>query len=220
MSTPPGGPDRVQLDCPQCGPSVVVQAHRHIDADHDTGLRQAILQDTLQQAECPHCQALVRAEPRLTYAEIARGLWVAAFPHEQLGAWQTLEPGALDALRQVQGPNARGTERVVFGWRALREKLLAADAGLDDVTLEKLKLLLMRDMQAPPLPLGAELRLSEVSAQSLIITVLDRQGRPLENLDVPHDLLADITADPEGWAPLDSDLRGGPFVDVQRLVLG
>lgn len=217
----PGEADPLRLDCPQCGQTVAMAPCRHVDADREPALRDAILQDTLQQLGCPYCQAVLRPEPRLSFADAARGLWVEAFPQDQLGDWRALEPEALDALRQAQGPGAEGaggTTRLVFGWRALREKLLAFDAALDDVTLEKLKLLLMRDMQEPPLPFGAELRLSEVCIDSLSITVLDRQGQPLESLEVPRDLLQDITADPEGWARLDSDLRAGPFVDVQRLV--
>lgn len=191
-----------------------------VDAQRDPALRQAILDDTLLQADCPSCQATLRAEARLTFVDRALGLWVAAFPHGQMGAWRTLELEALDGLRPAQDPGVAGTTRMVFGWRALREKLLAFDAGLDDVTLEKLKLLLMRDMQEPPLPFGAELRLSDVSVDCLAITVLDRHDQPLERLDVPRELLLDISADPQGWAKLDSDLRAGSFVDVQRLIRG
>ncbi|MFZ5526374.1 MAG: CpXC domain-containing protein [Pseudomonadota bacterium] len=219
----PGEADPVRLACPQCGQAVAMTPCRHVDADREPALRDAILQDTLQRLDCPYCQAALRPEPRLSFADAARGLWVEVFPQDRLGDWRALEPEALDALRQAQGPSAEGAggaARLVFGWRALREKLLAVDAGLDDVTLEKLKLLLMRDMQEPPLPFGAELRLSEVSIDSLSITVLDRQGQALESLKVPCELLLDITADPDGWAKLDSDLRVGPFVDVQRLIRG
>ena len=217
----PDDADPIAVGCPQCGQQVAVPSCGHVDAERDPALRQAILQDTLQAVNCPCCQAEVRAEPGLTFSDAAAGLWVTALPHGQMGDWRTLEPEALDALRRAHGQqNALGIERLVFGWRALREKLLAFDAGLDDVTLEKLKLLLMRDMQEPPLPFGAELRLGEVSADSLVITVLDRQGQALESLDVPHELVGDIMADPEGWAKLDGDLRAGPFVDVQRLIRG
>ncbi|MFY9478531.1 MAG: CpXC domain-containing protein [Aquabacterium sp.] len=219
------------LSCPHCGQSFSFDLCASVNADRRPDLRQAILDDTFQQATCPHCQGSFRMEPQLSYLDVGRGHWVAAFPRTQVDDWKAVEARAQEGFNRSYGTGASAAERelgaslttrVVFSWDALREKLIAFEAGLDDVALEELKLLLMRDMQEPPLPLGAELRLTGVSADGteLAISVLDRTGQELESLDVPRDLLDEITADPEGWAELGASLRAGAFVDVQRLSRG
>ncbi|MDY7232449.1 CpXC domain-containing protein [Hyalangium rubrum] len=219
------------LNCPSCDRSFSFELCASVNADRRPDLRQAILDETFQRATCPHCQGTVRMEPRLSYLDVGRGQWMAAFPRNKVDDWKALEASALDSFNRAFGAGASAAERelgdalkarVVFSWEALREKLLAFDAGLDDVALEELKLLLLRDMQEPPLPLGAELRLTGVASDTgdLDFTVLDRQGQSLESLTVPRDLLAEVTGDPEGWAELTRSLQAGPFVDVQRLSRG
>lgn len=220
-----------ELSCPHCSQAFTFELCASVNADRRPDLRQAILDESFQQATCPHCQGRFRMEPQLNYLDVGRGQWLAAFPRQRVDDWHTLEADAMAGFNRAYGTGASRAERelgdalktrVVFSWDALREKLLAFDAGLDDVALEELKLLLMRDMQEPPLPVGAELRLTGVSADGgeLTITVLDREGQPLEGLDVPRDLLDEITADPEAWAELGASLGAGAFVDVQRLSRG
>lgn len=219
------------LNCPHCGQSFSFDLCASVNADRRPDLREAILDETFQRATCPHCQGSFRMEPQLNYLDVQRGQWIAAFPRQRVDDWKVLEADARQSFDQAYGPGTSAAERelgeslkarVVFSWEGLREKLLAFDAGLDDATLEELKLLLMRDMQEPPLPVGAELRLTAVSpgGAELTITVLDREGQPLESLDVPRDLLDEVTSDPEGWAELDTALRAGLFVDAQRLSRG
>lgn len=220
-----------ELTCPHCNQTFRFELCASVNADRRPDLRQAILDGSFQQATCPHCQGHFRMEPQLNYLDVGRGQWLAAFPRQRVEDWQTLEADAMAGFNRSYGQGASKAERelgdslkarVVFSWDALREKLLAFDAGLDDIVLEELKLLLMRDMQEPPLPVGAELRLTGLSADGgeLTITVLDREGQPLEALDVPRDLLDEITTDPEAWAELTSSLGAGAFVDVQRLSRG
>ena len=49
--------------------------------------------------------------------------------------------------------------RVVFGWPALIEKILAKQAGIDDRTLEVAKILVMQNSEESPVPGQMELRL-------------------------------------------------------------
>lgn len=220
-----------QLSCPHCSKDVPFEVSASVNADRRPDLRAAILDETFQQTTCPHCQGEFRMAPQLNYLDVGRGQWIAAFPREQVDQWQTLEADAQATFDKAYGPQAGKAERelgeslkvrLVFGWEALREKLVAFEAGLDDVQLEELKVLLMRDMQEPPLPIGAELRLFAVNAedQTLTLSVLNRQGQSLEDLDVPMDLLAEIAADTEGWAALTKKLSQGALVDLQRLTKG
>lgn len=220
-----------ELVCPHCGQTSAHDVFDSVNADRRPDLREAILDQSLQRVACPHCQGSFRTEPQLNYIDVARGQWLAAFQRDRIEQWQTLEGVAMEGFNRAYGPTSSAAEqelgaslnpRVVFGWDALREKLLAQDADIGDVSLEQLKLMLQRDMQEPPLPLGAELRLTEVLPDSaeLTLAVQDRQGEVLEELTVPRELLDEIVADPSGWEALRAELSTGVFVDGLRMSRG
>ena len=110
--------------------------------------------------------------------------------------------------------------RLVFGWAALREKLVAREADLDDREVELVKLALLRG--AGPRLLGAatELRLVAVEADDLIMAWLDiPKDEAIEMLRVPRALYDGIAGNDQGWQPLRHELGEGLFVDMQRLLL-
>lgn len=221
-----------ELACPHCSQQVPFDVCASVNADRRPDLRAAILDNTFQLATCPHCSGQFRMEPQLNYLDVGRGQWIAAFPHDQIDNWATIEAAAQESFGKAYGPQASAVEReigddltvrVVFGWAGLREKLLAMDARLNDVHLEQAKLVLMRELDDPPLPIGAELRLVAVTNTpdaELTVAVLDRNGSELERMDVPMDVLSDVAQDAEAWAPLTAKLQAGAYVDMQRLTRG
>jgi hypothetical protein len=217
--------------CPNCGQPTTFEVCGSVNADRHPELRAAILDRTFQRVTCSHCQDNFQIAPRLSYLDVARGQWFAVFPLQQVDGWAAAEAEAQATFNLALGPDAgaaaseigRGLQpRLVFGWRALREALIAQDAGLDPTRLELLKLLLIRGMDDPPLPLDAVLRLTGVDPASddLQFEVLDRSDRTLEEMGVPRDLLDEPDRDPEGWAALRADLSVGLFRDMQRLTRG
>lgn len=221
-----------ELSCPHCQKQVLFDVCASVNADRRPDLREAILDESFQQTSCPHCGGSFRLEPQLNYLDVGRGQWIAAFPHEQIDHWQAIETQALESFSKAYGAQASAAERelgdglkvrVVFGWAGLREKLLAFEAGLNDVQLEQAKLVLMRSLDDPPLPIGAELRLVSVNSETdaeLTIAVLDRDGAELERLDAPLEVIDEVAQDPDGWAALTAQLQAGAFVDTQRLTRG
>jgi CpXC protein len=220
-----------EIVCPHCGQTSAHDVFDSVNADRRPDLRAAILDQSFQRIECPHCKGSFRIEPQMNYIDVERGQWLAAFQRDRIEQWRALEGVAMEGFNRAYGPASSAAEqelgaslkaRVVFGWDAVREKLLAFDADIDDVALEQLKLMLQREMQEPPLPLGAELRLTEVLPDSAELTfaVQDRKGEVLEELTVPRDLLDDIVADPSGWESLRAQLTAGPFVDGLRMSRG
>lgn len=216
------------LACPHCSQMVDVQVYASINADRRPDLRSAILDHSLQRVTCPHCDMVFRLEPQLTYLDMQRGQWLAAFPRQRLPQWQAVEQEVQASFARAYGASAGPAEReiggdlqarLVFGWRALREKLVAHDLKVDDVQLELVKLLLMRGMDEPPLPLGAVLRLTGTDEDTgeWQFEVLDRDDEVIEELSVPAELLDDIAEAPQDWAALQAQLEGGLLVDVQRL---
>lgn len=221
-----------ELSCPHCQKRVSFDVCASINADRRPDLRDAILDESFQQTTCPHCSGSFRLEPQLNYLDVGRGQWIAAFPHDQIDNWQAIEAQTKDIFDKAYGDQASTAEReigddlkvrVVFGWAGLREKLLAFEAGFDDTQLEQAKLVLMRGLDDPPLPIGAELRLVGVSDEvdaELTIAVLDRDSTELERLDAPREMIDDVAQDPGSWAALTAQLQAGAFVDTQRLTRG
>ena len=134
-----------------------------------------MLDDSFQRGRCEACGTKYRTEPDLTYLDAARKLWVLVEPARQLEAWPTLEGMARDAFGRAYGPEASPSarrlgqgmrSRIAFGWPGFREKLLCAEHGLDDATLDLLKFTLMRMLDDRPLADDAELHLSPSRARS------------------------------------------------------
>jgi len=107
------------------------------------------------------------------------------------------------------------TPRAVFGWAGLSEKLVAAEAGIDDYNLEMAKMAVIRT--SDELPGNAELRLLGAEPDKLVMGWI-RTGTEdlLEVVNVPRAVLSDIKPDSEAWKSVRADLMSGPFVDYRR----
>ena len=151
-------------------------------------------------------------------------------PARQLEAWPALEGMARDTFERAYGPEASPSarrlgqgmrSRIAFGWPGFREKLLCAEHGLDDATLELLKFGLMRMLDDLPLADDAELRLVGVSGKKLELAwVRPNSDQVLETMSISREMFDDIEEDRVGsWAPLREALSAGPFVDVNRLLV-
>jgi hypothetical protein len=220
------------LACPKCGEPVEFQANASVNADRRPDLRAAIINGTFQQGTCGKCSTVFRLDPQMNYLDVGRGQWLAAFPVAKFDEWATKEAETRTAFAKAYGEQSSsaaqeiGDElkpRLVFGWAAVREKLVAAEQQLDDVELELLKISLLRGMDNPPLAPGTELRLTTVDLEQneLVIASFETQsGRLIEELRLPRDLYDEIAGDKQGWQPLRDDLLAGLFVDYRRLLTG
>jgi len=215
--------------CPSCGKPMAFAAAHSVLADRRPDLRAAILADTFQTERCPHCEARFRRQPTLNYLDIGRGQWILAKPAAEVADWPSLEAQAQGIFELGYGSLApvpaqeigRGLAvRVVFGWPAFREKLLAVDAGLDDVALECLKLRLLRTLDGPALADTVEMRLREADDEMLTFAWLDADVEEvLEILRVPRALYDDMRASSDGYDGVRKALAQGPFVDMNRILV-
>ena len=97
--------------------------------------------------------------------------------------------------------------RVTFGWPAVREKILARQHDLDDVTLEMAKLDVLRSVKSAPLAPGTELRLVAVLEDELAFVWLDTATEAaVSNVVVSRDVYDDIAAKADGSVS-DSELE-------------
>jgi hypothetical protein len=133
--------------------------------------------------------------------------------HLQLAYGPTVSQGAQAIGRDLQ-------VRITFGWAALREKLVCAQRGLDDVTLDLLKFALLRDLDDSPLADDTELRLVDIKEDQIVLAWIQAATEQfVETMEVPRELYDDIAADQAGWQDLRSELAAGPFVDLRRLLI-
>lgn len=216
-----------QLNCPSCARPLRFETVHSVNADRRPDLRVAILDGSFQRMNCPHCDARFRLDCDFTLLDIGRGQWIVAAPVARIAQWEALENEARDLFARAYGDAAGGVARelgrklkprVVFGWPALREKLLAADLGLDDIALEACKAAAIRSGVPMPGLAVAELRLIGGDAQDLLLAwERSYDGATAEVLKVPRALHDEIVADAGGgWAAFRAGFDAAFFVDLKR----
>ena len=221
--------ENVTLPCPACGESVEFEAVSSVNADRRPDLRDAILDGTFQQEPCGNCKVPFRLDPQFSYAHTGGGQWIVVHPFGSIGDWENLEKRARQSFERSYGPAAPPAARslgaglkprLVFGWPALREKILAAQNGLDDIELELTKMAVLRNSDEAPITANTELRLVDIKDGQLIMSwVVPNTEEVAQTLGVPRGLFDEIAADRKGWQTLRDELSGNLFIDMQRLML-
>jgi hypothetical protein len=219
----------VDVECPGCGTVARVNLVLSVNADRRPDLRDAIVDGSFQRFACASCGTSQRIDPAFTYVDLARKQYVGVWPTARRGDWQAAAAETEAAFENAYGKAATGKAkdlgegvqvRAVFGWPALVEKILAAGAGIDDRTLELLKILVMRRSASTPVPGDIELRLVAVDGGDPVLGWVDPlDGSVGEARKVGAGAVAAIEAEPEAWAALRTDLGKGPVVDFQRDML-
>jgi hypothetical protein len=217
----------VNLACPACAELVAFSAVASVNADRRPDLRDAIIDGSFQREACGKCGKTFRLDPEMMYLDIGRSEWIAVFPVARLPEWEAVEQQARNTFDLAFGAKASTAAaevgaglkpRLVFGWSALREKIVAAENGLDDVTLELLKAAMLRNVDEMPISPDNELRFIEMEGEELVLAWLRSADEELlEAMNVPRELYDDIVADAEAWQPLRDELTKGIFIDLQRM---
>lgn len=218
------------VTCPSCEEAFEIDAVESVNADRRPDLRDAIIDGSFQVMTCPSCGETFRLDPVFNYLDIGRGQWLSVQPLERLTEWIEEEDETVETFEGAFGSGApasirdlRGgmSARLTFGWAALREKIVAKEAGLDDVTLEMTKLALIQGIGDVPLAQGNELRLEAVDGDEFEMNWIDaRTNGVVQQMRVPRALYDGIAEDPEAWDEIRKSLETGPFVDMQKLYMG
>lgn len=218
----------VKAVCSHCGHANAVQRTASVNADRRPSLRAAILDGSFQQERCTSCDTLLRLPPHLTYLDMARKQWFMVESAEAIVHWQDAESRARTSWDRAFGSRAtphardmgRGMQcRLVLGWPALREKLIAAELGLDDLALEMCKLGLLQDMEDAPLADQTELRLVAGQDDAIVLSWFElATERTLASFEVPRSRYDEIIEQAEDWAELRTRFDDALLVDWRRLM--
>lgn len=132
------------LTCPTCSAQFEVHVLEGLHITRLPEVRAAILAGTFHMFPCPGCSVPALVETRAIYTDFDRHHYVAV---EFDGDWREVRDVHRRMFDQsfTLGPPAAQElglllrTRLVFGYPALREKLLLWDAGYDDHLFEALK---------------------------------------------------------------------------------
>ena len=220
----------MSVQCPDCDTLVTMQAVGSVNADRRPDLRADIMENRFQDVACDKCGAEFRLEPEMNYLDVGRRQWINALPARQMPDFLDHEDETARMFDDSYGANAPEAaqelgrildRRVVFGWPALREKLLARELGLDDVALECLKMEVIRRIPSARIAPGLELRLIGAGDEALDLVWIHSDTEDVtERLSVPRPLYDEIVEKAEAWTPLRDQIGAGAFVDMQRLYMG
>jgi hypothetical protein len=218
-----------EATCPDCGETIELQLVASVNADARPDLRDAILSGEFQAELCPKCGKRLRLGPHFSYLDVGRGQWILVQPLDLIEAWPAEEADARAIYDRSFGAAAPESARLladdmqarlVFGWPALREKLVGRELSIDDTALELLKIAIIRNTPNSPFADQTELRLAGAGDGTLRLVWLESATeRMLSGLEVPRDVYDDVAGDQTSWAPIRAQLDGQLFVDMKRLLI-
>lgn len=219
------------LTCPHCAHETVASVAVTLEATRSQVERQAILDGTFQRIACPACHDTYRAEGPLMYIDFDHKLWIGVFPTPwEATWWQHEQEPALAFHRNMEEscpPLVRDWApgfcvRAVFGFEALREKLVAHAAGIDDGLLEAYKLDLLRGMGPYELSGAARPRLREIDDDHAWFSV-PRPGpaspHRIARVKIQRQELQRVYENRTDWAEVIAALSAGPYVDLGRIFI-
>ena len=219
----------VEVSCPACETPVEFQLVYSVSADRRPDLRAAILDGSFQRQACPACGTTFRVDPEFSYMDIAHGQYIGVWPISSRGEWRGCAEKTREVFEQTLGADATSearsigrklTPRVVFGWPALGEKILAKQAGIDDRTLEVAKIAVLRTREDVPLPGAQEFRLiGDIDGDPVLAWVHAGSEQRSAAVRLPRSLIGEIEAEPEKWKAAFDRVTDGLVVDFQRELL-
>lgn len=222
---------RKPVGCPRCGTIADHDVATSVNAARNPELRHAILEEQFQVLRCEACGHTFSFLGEFVYLDIDRRQMIGVFPSSSEPLWPRCERQITDAYEKNLGPSApavarpfgeRMVVRCVFGFGALREKLVIQSAGLDDVLVEAAKLDMFRSVAGLAVSLERRPRMFEAGDDEVAFAIPaapnDPDRRP-SRLPLARPALDDFLAAVSGNEQILATLGAGPYVDLGRVLL-
>lgn len=215
-----------QIRC-ACGMALRVVVADSLNATRHPHLRKALLDSKLHRYTCASCGAVLFVEKQLLYFDSERHHFFVMLPRPEL----LHEAASIALVRELfdtsfgsqtgaylQSVGEQMMVRLCFGLSALREKVLADEAGLNDLALEALKCEVLGHLPELEHRATAALWLLQAGPAELRF-VAETDGTPLPVVVPRHayDSIAALGA--VELQRLRPGLARGPHVSMQRLGL-
>ncbi|TNF38408.1 MAG: hypothetical protein EP329_00425 [Deltaproteobacteria bacterium] len=207
-----------RVPCPHCGAEEERVLVDSVNAPRQPELVHAILAGRLHVFRCGACDREFLVDRPLVYIDLEAGHWIHVFSRADERSWETREAEADHFFERATSGHpvlreqaASFAQRTVFGLGALREKVVALRAGLDDTALEALKLDMLRRTESFSWRRDAPVRLVSVEDAGLAF----EQAGSDDVVTVPRAWLDVIAAAPE-WAAAREAVAAGSYVDIAR----
>lgn len=145
--------DRTSGSCGNCGEEVDVEYWSSVNIKLDPTLKQKMLDYELNIFECPKCKSRSILPFDLLYHDMDKRLWFQLTFAEEIDASLNQQNELIKEMKELTGNvgelmSVDYTRRLVTSYEQLVEKVLIFDEGLDDRTLELIKLVLQIKEQA------------------------------------------------------------------------
>jgi hypothetical protein len=176
------------LWCAQCGLERTVKAVDSANPVRHPPFLDEVLDRSFLVSSCLRCGHAERLEGPVLWTDVPCGLVAWMAPAAGRPLWSSMEvevATGLEVPTREEGPGfvrtwgRRSALRLVFGHEELREKVVAARAGLDDRLVEALKL-----------PFG-----DAESCRGPVLEAVDDRGLLLAEPDPPHAAVAVVSWD-------------------------
>ena len=220
----------INLVCPSCQTLITMAAVGSVNADRRPDLRTDIMEDRFQDVTCGSCGSRFRLPPEFNLVDVGRGQWIASLPAARMPDYLAIEDEVSELFATSYGARAPLAAqavgdglavRLTFGWPAIREKLLVAEHGFDDVLIEVMKLEFLRRTPSAPLSPGIELRFARMIDDMMVFAWIETSTEAAKtSFAVARTGYDAIAANAGAWAATRARLLDGPFVDMQKLYMG
>lgn len=214
------------ITCRSCGQRWVRPVATFLDHPDDLETALAELKtDRFQRFSCPRCGQRVLAARPLRWCDRATRLWIAMLPDAAESQWPRWERDVCTMAGWDIAQDGTDTSdlsdwtlRLVFGLRALREKLIIHQEGFDDASLELLKLELLDAHPVLGRKASHRLRLADAGDDLLRFAARDDRGC-WQGAAATRSRLAMLQSNPGPWATARAAMAEGPYVDLGRMLV-
>jgi len=214
-----------RFTCPQCTTPNNLDWSGSLNFDRNPDLIQKVLDDTLCVIKCTNCKISFRIEPDFPCFYLTKKYWIVAHPIQLLPQWSDLEKRAFNTFDLALGEKAPSSAaelgkdvspRIVFGWPALREKILIIQLGLNETAVELAKMIILQNVG--PHAINYEYRLVDTDQDNLIFDSIHLTNRTpeAEQFALLKSTLLDVENDPAAWSELKQKVTSGIWLDAMR----
>jgi hypothetical protein len=219
----------VTVRCPRCASDVSVRVADGVHITRVPHVREQILARTFHTFTCASCSSMFPVTKRLVYTDFDRDHWILVGLAGDEATWPASEAQLNKDITMAFDHGSplvhwianRIRSRVVFGYEALREKLVIWDAGIEDGVIECMKL---RAIATDPTlgAAGSQLVVDRIGDDGSIHFIWRERAAAafVRELAVPASWLAETDRDHASLVARFAELFGSGYVSFRRLARG